>query len=89
MLSVTDEMLSDASWLLMQVDDKTINIPAGGTRQHRGKNEGRGEVLQVWSRLVFFNVKYGQCLLAKILTEAVGRCPEHPIVVLPIVVLEN
>lgn len=26
-LSVTDKMLSDASWLLVQVDVKTVNIP--------------------------------------------------------------
>ena len=91
MLSVTDEMLPDASWLLMQGDVKTVNIPAGGRCEHREKNErGRGaKVLQVWSKLVFLNMKYRQCLLAKILTEAVGRCPQQPVKVLPVVVLEH
>lgn len=54
MLSVTDEMLSDASRLLVQVDAKTLNIPAGGRRGHREKNGGGGKSLQVWSRLVGF-----------------------------------
>lgn len=42
MLSVTDEMLSDAFWLLMQVDVKTVNIPAGGRCEHREKHERGG-----------------------------------------------
>lgn len=34
-------------------------------------------------------MKYRQCMLAETLTEAAGRCPQQPIAVLPIVVLEN
>lgn len=41
-LSVTDKMLSDASWLLVQVDVKTVNIPVRGRHEHREKNERRG-----------------------------------------------
>lgn len=41
MLSVTDNMLSDASWLLMQVRVKTVNIPARGRRKHRKEQEVR------------------------------------------------
>lgn len=74
----------------MQVDVKTVNIPAGERRDCREKNERRGgKVLQVWRILVFFNMKYRQCLLAKDLTEAVGMCPQQPLVVLLMVVLEN
>lgn len=68
MCCLTDEMLSDASWLLMQVDVATVNIPAEGRCEHRGKNErgGGGKVLQVWSRHGFFsNMKCRQHLLAK------------------------
>lgn len=33
MLSVTDQMLSDASWLLVQMDVKTVNMNERGGRE--------------------------------------------------------
>lgn len=45
------------------------------------------KVLQVLSRLFFFDMECTQCLIGKKkLTEAVGRCP---VVVLPVAVLED
>lgn len=41
-LSVTDKMLSDASWFLVQVDVKTVNIPVRWRCESREKNERGG-----------------------------------------------
>lgn len=83
-LSVTDKMLSDASWLLVQVDVKTVNIPVRGRHEHREKNErgGSGRCSRFGEGFFLFDMEYRQCLIA------VGRCP---VVVLPhqVAVLED
>lgn len=39
-LSVSDETLSDASWPLMQVDVRTVNIPGEESAEKRMKGKG-------------------------------------------------
>lgn len=53
-LSDTDKMLSDASWLLVQVDVKTVNIPVKWRHEHRGKNERGGSEGPPGLETVFF-----------------------------------
>lgn len=57
--------------------------------EKRMKGVGWGKIFQVWSRLVLFNMKYRWCLLAKLVTDAVGRCLQQPMVAFPVAELEN
>lgn len=75
-LSVTDQMLSDASWLLVQMDVKTVNM------NERGGREGPPGLEQAF--FLWHGIQAAPD--SKILTEAVGRCP---VVVLPVAVLED
>lgn len=54
-LSVTDKMLSDASWLLVQVDVKTVIIPVRWRHEHRRKNERGGSEGPPGLEKVFFS----------------------------------